>query len=99
MLFNPPFAVMPMQRAFEAIPADLRLAAPTCGLGPLATLTKIELLLAWPGIVSAMVMTLAHTLGEFGVVLMVGGNIPGETKTVAMQSTTVCRHSICTVRG
>lgn len=84
VLFNLPFAVMPMQRAFEAIPADLRLAAPTCGLGPLATFTKIELPLAWPGIVSAMVMTLAHTLGEFGVVLMVGGNIPGETKTVAI---------------
>ena len=45
---------------------------------------RIELPLAWPGIVSALVMTIAHTVGEFGVVLMVGGNIPGETRTIAI---------------
>ena len=45
---------------------------------------RIELPLSWPGIVSAVVLTFAHTLGEFGVVLMVGGNIPGETKTIAI---------------
>jgi molybdate transport system permease protein len=45
---------------------------------------KIELPLAWPGVLSALVLTFAHTLGEFGVVLMVGGNIPGETRTIAI---------------
>jgi len=45
---------------------------------------EIELPLAWPGILSALVLTFAHTLGEFGVVLMVGGNIPGETRTIAI---------------
>jgi len=73
-----------MQRAFEAIPADLRDAARTCGLGPWRALWRIELPLAWPGILSGLVMTVAHTLGEFGVVLMVGGNIPGETRTISI---------------
>jgi len=48
------------------------------------TFWKIELPLAWPGVLSALVLTIAHTLGEFGVVLMVGGNIPGETRTIAI---------------
>lgn len=47
-------------------------------------LGKIELPLAWPGILTAMVLSFAHTLGEFGIVLMVGGSIPGETKTIAI---------------
>ncbi len=84
ILFNLPFAIQPMQRAFEAIPADVRDAARCCGLSPWRILTRIELPLAWPGILSAMVLTFAHTLGEFGVVLMVGGNIPGETRTIAI---------------
>lgn len=81
---NLPFAVQPMQRAFEAIPREVREAAACSGMSPLRTLLRVELPLAWPGIVSAMVLTFAHTLGEFGVVLMVGGNIPGETRTVAI---------------
>ena len=84
ILFNLPFAIQPAQRAFEAIPREIREAASCCGMQPLVVLWRIELPLAWPGIVSAMVMTFAHTLGEFGVVLMVGGNIPGETKTLAI---------------
>jgi molybdate transport system permease protein len=84
IIFNLPFAIQPMQRAFEAIPRDVREAASCCGMRPAKVLLRIELPLAWPGIVSAMVMTFAHTLGEFGVVLMVGGNIPGETKTIAI---------------
>ncbi|MEE9395923.1 MAG: molybdate ABC transporter permease subunit [Methylococcales bacterium] len=84
VLFNLPFAIQPTQRAFEAIPREIREAASCCGLQPLIVLWRIELPLAWPGIISAMVMTFAHTLGEFGVVLMVGGNIPGETKTLAI---------------
>lgn len=83
-IFNIPFAVVPMQRAFEAIPKDVREAAQCCGMGFGQAFARIELPLAWPGILSATVMTFAHTLGEFGVVLMVGGNIPGETRTVAI---------------
>jgi molybdate transport system permease protein len=62
----------------------VRDAAACCGLSLWQTLWRIELPLAWPGILSALVLTFAHTLGEFGVVLMVGGNIPGETQTVAI---------------
>jgi len=84
LIFNLPFAVQPMQRAFEAIPADVRPAAACCGMSPWRIFTGIELPLAWPGVLSALVLTFAHTLGEFGVVLMVGGNIPGETRTIAI---------------
>ncbi len=84
IIFNIPFAVQPIQRAFEAIPHNLREAAQCCGMTFGQTFLRIELPLAWPGLLSAAVMTFAHTLGEFGVVLMVGGNIPGETKTVAI---------------
>jgi molybdate transport system permease protein len=84
IIFNIPFALQPMQRAFESIAPDLRAAAACCGLSRWRTLLRIEIPLAWPGIVSALTLTFAHTLGEFGVVLMVGGNIPGETRTVAL---------------
>ncbi|HEX6795048.1 MAG TPA: molybdate ABC transporter permease subunit [Casimicrobiaceae bacterium] len=84
VIFNLPFAIQPMQRAFEAIPADVRPAAACCGMSPWRIFTDIELPLAWPGVLSALVLTFAHTLGEFGVVLMVGGNIPGETRTIAI---------------
>lgn len=84
VIFNIPFAVQPMQRAFEAIAPEIHEAAKCCGLTFWQAMRKIDLPLAWPGILSACVMTFAHTLGEFGVVLMVGGNIPGDTKTVAI---------------
>jgi len=84
IIFNLPFAIQPLQRAFEAIPDDLRHAAACCGLTRWQSLWRIELPLAWTGLLSAAVLTFAHTLGEFGVVLMVGGSIPGETKTVAI---------------
>jgi molybdate transport system permease protein len=84
LLFNLPLAVQPMQRAFESIPQDVREAAAACGMRPLDVLWRIELPLAWPGIVTACALAFAHTLGEFGVVLMVGGSIPGETRTVAI---------------
>jgi molybdate transport system permease protein len=84
VIFNLPFAVQPLQRAFEAIPDDLRHAAACCGLTGVQTLARIELPLAWTGLLTAGVLTFAHTLGEFGVVLMVGGSIPGETKTIAL---------------
>ncbi|MEY4599906.1 MAG: molybdenum transporter permease subunit [Pseudomonadota bacterium] len=84
VIFNIPFAIQPMQRGFDAIAPEVRDAAACCGLSRWRTLWRIELPLAWPGVLSAVVLTFAHTLGEFGVVLMVGGSIPGETKTVAI---------------
>ena len=84
VIFNLPFAVQPMQRAFEGIPHEVREAAWVSGLSHWRTFWRIELPLAWPGIVSSMVLTVAHTVGEFGVVLMMGGNIPGETRTISI---------------
>jgi len=84
VLVNVPFAIQPMQRGFEAIGADVREAAACSGLSPWRVLWAIDLPLAWPGIVTGAVLAFAHTLGEFGVVLMVGGNIPGETRTIAV---------------
>ena len=84
IIFNLPFAIQPIQRAFAAIPGEIRDAGACCGMNPLQVFWKIELPLAWPGIVSAMVISFAHTLGEFGIVLMVGGNIPDETQTIAI---------------
>jgi molybdate transport system permease protein len=84
VIFNLPFAIQPMQRAFAAIPPDLREAAWCSGLSGWQTFRRIELPLAYPGVLSAAVLTFAHTLGEFGVVLMVGGNLPGETQTIAI---------------
>ncbi|MBM3521568.1 MAG: molybdate ABC transporter permease subunit [Alphaproteobacteria bacterium] len=84
VIANIPFAMQPMQRAFEAIPAVLREAAACSGLSPWRAFLRVELPLAWPGIVSAIALVFAHTLGEFGVVLMVGGSIPGETRTASI---------------
>lgn len=84
MLVNLPFAVQPMQRAFESLPVDVREAAWVSGLTSAQTFWRLELPLAWPGVLSSFVLTFAHTMGEFGVVLMIGGSIPGETKTAAL---------------
>jgi molybdate transport system permease protein len=81
---NLPFVVTPIQRAFESIAADVRDAAACCGLTPWQRFARIEVPLAWPGILTAAILTFAHTLGEFGVVLMVGGNLPGETRTLSV---------------
>ncbi len=84
IIVNIPFAVQPIQRGFEAISREVRDAAECCGMSFWRTLLTVELPLAWPGVLTGMVLTFAHTLGEFGVVLMVGGSIPGQTKTVAI---------------
>ena len=84
LIANLPFAVQPMARAFEAIPETLREAGYVSGLTRLQTFLKIELPLAWPGIVTALALVFVHTLGEFGVVLMMGGNIPGATRTLSI---------------
>jgi molybdate transport system permease protein len=84
VIANLPFAIQPMQRSFEAVAPEIREAAACSGLSPWQVLRRIDLPLAWPGIVGALVLTFAHTLGEFGVVLMVGGNIPGRTRTASI---------------
>jgi molybdate transport system permease protein len=81
---NIPFVVQPIQRGFEAIPHDIHDAAACCGLTPWQRFLRIELPLAWPSVLMAAILTFAHTLGEFGVVLMVGGNLPGETRTLSV---------------
>jgi len=84
VIVNLPFAVQPMQRAFQSIAPEVREAAAVSGMNPWRVLTKVDLPLAWPGIVTGLVLAFAHTLGEFGVVLMVGGSIPKETRTISI---------------
>src|SRR6185503_14167975 len=81
---NIPFVIQPIQRGFETIPFGVRDAAACCGLTPWQQFLRIELPLAWPGVLTASILTFAHTLGEFGVVLMVGGNLPGQTRTLSV---------------
>jgi molybdate transport system permease protein len=83
-LVNLPLMVQPAQRAFEAVGAPLRDAAASCGLSPWRAFWRVELPLAWPGLATGAVLAFAHTLGEFGVVLMVGGAIPGQTATLSL---------------
>jgi len=84
LIINLPFAVQPIQRAFEGIAPNVREAAFVSGLSPLETMRRVELPLAWPGIASAVALVFAHTLGEFGVILMIGGSIPGETRVMSI---------------
>ncbi len=84
LIINLPFAVQPIQRAFEAIAPNVREAAFVSGLSPIETMRRVELPLAWPGIASALALVFAHTLGEFGVILMIGGSIPGETRVMSI---------------
>ena len=84
VIFNLPFAIQPLKRAFEQIGRDVLDAAACCGLNRWQQFFSIELPLIWPGLLGAAVLVFAHTLGEFGVVLMVGGNIPDETRTIAI---------------
>jgi molybdate transport system permease protein len=79
-----PFAVQPMAAALSAVDRRLLEAAWSLGDSPLRAFVRVALPLSWPGVVSGMVLSFAHTLGEFGVVLMVGGNIPGRTRTVSI---------------
>ena len=75
ILVNLPFAILPVQRAFETVSNELHDAAACCGMTPWQTFKRIEMPLAWPGVLSAAVLTLGHTLGEFGVVLMVAAKL------------------------
>jgi molybdate transport system permease protein len=84
VLYSLPFAVQPLAVAFESVDARLLDAAAVLGAGRWRIFREIILPLSIRGVVTAAVLSFAHTLGEFGVVLMVGGNIPGITRTVSI---------------
>jgi molybdate transport system permease protein len=85
VLYSMPFVVQPLQNAFEAMGRRPLEAAATLRAGPWNTFFAVALPLARPGIVTAAILGFAHTVGEFGVVLMIGGNIPGRTRVVSVQ--------------
>ncbi len=85
VLYSMPFVVQPLQNAFEAIGERPLEAAATLRAGPWDTLFSVVLPLARPGFVTASILGFAHTVGEFGVVLMIGGNIPEKTRVVSVQ--------------
>ncbi len=84
VLYSMPFVVQPLQQAFEAIPEALLEAAATLRAGPWDRFFSVALPLARPGLLTGAVLGFAHTVGEFGVVLMIGGNIPGQTRVLSV---------------
>lgn len=84
ILFNLPFAVRPFTSAFAAIDRHLIEASWCLGVSRIETFRRVTLPLCWPGILTGLILTFAHTIGEFGVVLMIGGNIPGVTRTLSV---------------
>ena len=84
VLFNLPFAVRPFMAGFAAVPRDHLEAAACLGASPWRSFVRVAVPVAWPGVVSGMVLTFAHSVGEFGVALMVGGSIPGVTRTLSI---------------
>lgn len=84
VLYNLPFAVRPFTAAFERLDRKLIEASWCLGETRWRTFWRIAIPLSWPGILSGMVLTFAHSVGEFGVVLMIGGNIPGITRTLSI---------------
>ena len=85
VLFSLPFAVLPIQHAFTAVGSRPMEVAATLRARPLDAFFSVALPLAWPGLLTAAILSFAHTVGEFGVVLMIGGNIPGKTRVVSTQ--------------
>jgi molybdate transport system permease protein len=84
LLYSLPFAVQPFAASFEAVDRKLLAASATLGASPMRTFWRVILPLCTPGLITGMALSFAHTMGEFGVVLMVGGNIPGVTRTVSI---------------
>ncbi len=84
VLYSLPFVVQPLQAAFRQVPASLLEAAATLGAGPLDRWRSLVLPLCRPSFLAAASLGFAHTVGEFGVVLMIGGNIPGETQVLSI---------------
>lgn len=84
VLYSMPFVVQPLQQSFEAIPERMLEAAATLRAGPWDSFFTVALPLARPGLLTACVLGFAHTVGEFGVVLMIGGNIPDQTRVLSV---------------
>ena len=84
VLYSLPFAVQPFAAAFAAVDRNLIETAWCLGASRVRTFVRIVVPLARPGIIAGMVLSFAHTVGEFGVVLMIGGNLPGSTRTVSI---------------
>lgn len=84
VLYSLPFAVQPFTSGFAAVDRRMVEASWCLGVSKLATFVRIALPLAWPGVLTGMVLSFSHTIGEFGVVLMIGGNLPGVTRTVSI---------------
>lgn len=85
VVFSMPFAIQPIQHAFETLGRRPLEVAATLGARPLDAFVHVALPLARPGLWTAAILSFAHTVGEFGVVLMIGGNIPGETRVLSTQ--------------
>ena len=85
VFYSLPFMVQPLQNSFEAIGKQPLQVAASLGASPLDAFFSVAVPLAKPGFISASIMTFAHTVGEFGVVLMIGGNIPGVTRVASVQ--------------
>ena len=85
LVYSLPFAVQPLQGAFEALGDRPMEVAATLGAKPIDAFFSVVLPLVRPGVFTATVLTFAHTIGEFGVVLMIGGNIPGKTQVVSTE--------------
>jgi molybdate transport system permease protein len=84
ILYSLPFAVRPFAVAFAGVDRRLLEASWCLGVSRTATFFRVVVPLSWTGILTGLILTFAHTLGEFGVVLMVGGNLPGVTRTVSI---------------
>jgi len=84
LVYSLPFAVQPLIASFESLDRRLLDASSVLGASRTRMFFRIIVPLSWPGLITALVLTFAHTLGEFGVVLMVGGNLPGITRTVSI---------------
>ncbi len=84
VIFSLPFMVQPLQAGFQQLPVSIKEAAHTLGLGRMQTLLRVLLPNMKSAMLSALVLSFAHTIGEFGVVLMIGGNLPGVTKVASI---------------
>lgn len=84
IIYSLPFAVQPFAASFSAVDRKLIAASATLGASPMRTFRRIVAPLSVPGLITGTALAFAHTMGEFGVVLMVGGNIPGVTRTISI---------------
>lgn len=85
VIYSLPFAVQPLRTAFQTVGLAPREVATTLGASPLRAFISVVLPLSKRGFIASAVLSFAHTLGEFGIVLMVGGNIPGETRVISIE--------------